>query len=77
MKVNSLLKTHMASLDTSDTSLPESVKEFMETHVEKSGHSAPSEYLPQLMREDQGSAGTWWRGMGYLISTKRTPRFAI
>jgi antitoxin ParD1/3/4 len=40
----------MASLNIS---LPQSLKEFVETQVEKSGYSTPSEYVRQLLREDQ------------------------
>jgi antitoxin ParD1/3/4 len=34
-------------------SLPESLKEYVETQVEQSGYSTPSEYIRQLVRDDQ------------------------
>jgi antitoxin ParD1/3/4 len=35
------------------TSLPRTLKDFVEKQTEESGYSTPSEYVRQLLREDQ------------------------
>ena len=41
---------NMTSLNIS---LPQSLKEFVEERVKEGGYSTPSEYVRQLLREDQ------------------------
>ena len=40
----------MASLNIS---LPQSLKEYVEAQIERSGYSTPSEYIRTLLRDDQ------------------------
>ena len=41
------------SMTSLNISLPSSLKEFVETQVQESGFSTPSEYIRNLVRDDQ------------------------
>ncbi len=44
---------HMKSMTSLNISLPETLKKFVEDQTEQGGYSTPSEYVRQLLREDQ------------------------
>jgi antitoxin ParD1/3/4 len=43
----------MKSMTSLNISLPETLKKFVEQQAEQGGYSTPSEYVRQLLREDQ------------------------
>jgi antitoxin ParD1/3/4 len=43
----------MKSMTSLNISLPETLKKFVEQQTELGGYSTPSEYVRQLLREDQ------------------------
>jgi Arc/MetJ-type ribon-helix-helix transcriptional regulator len=55
-------------------SLPQSLKDYVETQVRDSGYSTPSEYARELVREDQKRRGER-RLEALLLETKRRQLF--